>query len=181
MLLPKSKLWRLFASVAVLALAVGAYIRFVRAPALDPAQAVPAYAAVSSTLTLHANDPFEILARPASPPPKVVAYAFAIGERDPDPIEATTELLPDGTIRIRGVARARHASGVPPLRRRARAREVERERRVDPRALVLDRATLSYLPVAVQRRMQLKSPLQWHLSDALGTVFATPVPETPLL
>ncbi len=106
MLLPKSKLWRLFASVAVLALAVGAYIRFVRAPALDPAQAVPAYAAVSSTLTLHANDPFEILARPASPPPKVVAYAFAIGERDPDPIEATTELLPDGTIRIRGVARA---------------------------------------------------------------------------
>ena len=58
----------IIAVFAALALAVGAYIRFVRAPALDPAQAVPAYAAVSSTLTLHANDPFEILARPASPP-----------------------------------------------------------------------------------------------------------------
>ena len=106
MVLPKSKLWRLLALAGALALALGAYYRFGRAPAVDPAQLLPAYAAASSTLALHGSDPFEIVARPSSPPPKVVAYAFAIGDREPDPIDATTELLPDGTIRIRGAARA---------------------------------------------------------------------------
>jgi hypothetical protein len=60
-----------------------------------------------SRLRLHAADaPFEIALRPAAPAGKVVAYAFAMGEGEPNPIEANVEIAPDGTIRIRGRARA---------------------------------------------------------------------------
>lgn len=60
-------------------------------------------------LTLrHGADAFEIVARPASAVSdagaKVVAYGFAIGEGEPNPIDAKVEA--DGAIRIRGRARA---------------------------------------------------------------------------
>ena len=48
---------------------------------------------------------FEILARPATPATgKVVAYVFAIGEGDPSAVEASVELAPEGSVRIRGRA-----------------------------------------------------------------------------
>jgi hypothetical protein len=70
---------------------------------------LPDYVAASpSSLRLHAGDaPFEIVVRPATmPATKVVAYAFAIGEGEPNPVEAKVEIAPEGSIRIRGRARA---------------------------------------------------------------------------
>jgi hypothetical protein len=49
---------------------------------------------------------FEILARPATATGKVVAFAFAVGEGEPNPVDATVELAPEGAVRIRGRARA---------------------------------------------------------------------------
>ncbi len=62
----------------------------------------------SAALRLHAGDaPFEIVLRPATTAgAKVVAYAFAIGEGEPNPIEAKVEIAPEGGIRIRGRAGA---------------------------------------------------------------------------
>ena len=59
-------------------------------------------------MILHAGDaPFEIVLRPAtSAGAKVVAYAFAIGEGDPNPIEAKIEVASEGSVRIRGRAGA---------------------------------------------------------------------------
>lgn len=71
-----------------------------RGPAADPTPA--------AGLRLHAGDaPFEIVLRPATRAgTRVVAYAFAIGEGEPNPIEAKVEIAPEGSIRIRGRARA---------------------------------------------------------------------------
>jgi hypothetical protein len=49
---------------------------------------------------------FEILARPATATGKVVAFAFAMGEAEPSPVDANVELAPEGAVRIRGRARA---------------------------------------------------------------------------
>lgn len=49
---------------------------------------------------------FEIVARPATKVRAgVVAYAFAIGEVEPSPIDARIEISKDGAVRISGVAR----------------------------------------------------------------------------
>jgi hypothetical protein len=49
---------------------------------------------------------FEIVARPATAAGQVVAYAFAIGEGEPNPVDARIEIAPEGSVRIRGRARA---------------------------------------------------------------------------
>lgn len=49
---------------------------------------------------------FEILARPATTTGKVVAFAFAIGDGEPNPVEAKVEIAPEGAVRIRGRGRA---------------------------------------------------------------------------
>lgn len=61
-----------------------------------------------SALTLRGGPDaeFEILARPATATGKVVAFAFAIGDAEPSPVDAKVELAPEGAVRIRGRARA---------------------------------------------------------------------------
>jgi hypothetical protein len=50
---------------------------------------------------------FEILARPSTDAgAHVVAYVFAIGEGEPNPVEAKVEVAFGGSVRIRGRARA---------------------------------------------------------------------------
>lgn len=49
---------------------------------------------------------FEILARPTTTTGKVVAFAFAIGDGEPNPVEAKVEIAPEGAVRIRGRGRA---------------------------------------------------------------------------
>lgn len=49
---------------------------------------------------------FEVAARPATTAGKVVAYAFAIGEGEPNPVDAKIEVAPDGAVRIHGRGRA---------------------------------------------------------------------------
>ncbi len=49
---------------------------------------------------------FEILARPATATGKVVAFAFAFGDAEPNPVDAKVELAPEGAVRVRGRARA---------------------------------------------------------------------------
>lgn len=65
----------------------------------------------SSTLRLRgagADGSFEILARPATAVGgiRVVAYVFAIGEGEPNAVDANVEVAPEGSVRIRGRARA---------------------------------------------------------------------------
>lgn len=74
----------------------------------DQAMRGPADTAASTRLRLRPGDaPFEILVRPATAAGgKVVAYAFAIGEGEPNPIEAKVEVAPEGSIRVRGRSRA---------------------------------------------------------------------------
>lgn len=62
-----------------------------------------------AVLHLHGRPdaPFEIIARPTSAAgTRVVAYLFAIGEGEPNPVDASVEIAPGGAIRIRGEARA---------------------------------------------------------------------------
>ena len=50
---------------------------------------------------------FELVVRPAtSVPVKVVAYVFAIGEGEPNAVDAKVEVAPEGAVRINGRARA---------------------------------------------------------------------------
>jgi hypothetical protein len=50
---------------------------------------------------------FELVVRPAtSVPVKVVAYVFAIGEGEPNAVDAKVEVAPEGAVRISGRARA---------------------------------------------------------------------------
>lgn len=51
---------------------------------------------------------FEILARPSTSVggARVIAYAFAIGEGEPNPVDAKVEIAPEGSVRIRGRVRA---------------------------------------------------------------------------
>lgn len=62
----------------------------------------------SSTLVLRGGPDaeFELLARPATTTSKVVAYVFAIGEGEPNPVDAKIEIAPEGAVRVRGRARA---------------------------------------------------------------------------
>lgn len=55
-----------------------------------------------------AEGSFEILARPATAVGgvRVVAYVFAIGEGEPNAVDANVEVAPEGSVRIRGRARA---------------------------------------------------------------------------
>ncbi len=53
------------------------------------------------------DNPFEMIVRPATATAvKIAVYAFAMGEREPNPIEATIEIAPEGSVRIRGKSRA---------------------------------------------------------------------------
>ena len=105
---PKSNVVRRAAlGSVVLLLALVAYLRFGPGHAAEPSTPIPDYTASVAALHVRAgNEPFEIVVRPGAPAPRVVAYAFGIGEQEPNPIDATIELLPDGSIRIRGAARA---------------------------------------------------------------------------
>lgn len=50
---------------------------------------------------------FEIVARPSTTAAaKVVAYVFAMGEGEPNPVDAQLDVAPEGSVRIRGKARA---------------------------------------------------------------------------
>ena len=50
---------------------------------------------------------FELVVRPAtSVPVKVVAYVFAIGDGEPNAVDAKVEVAPEGAVRINGRARA---------------------------------------------------------------------------
>ena len=50
---------------------------------------------------------FELIVRPAtSVPIKVVAYVFAIGDGEPNAVDAKVEVAPEGAVRINGRARA---------------------------------------------------------------------------
>lgn len=58
---------------------------------------------------------FEIVVRPATQTAgHVVAYVFAIGEGEPNAVQATVEVAPEGSVRIRG--RARSLEGARELR-----------------------------------------------------------------
>jgi len=106
-----------------------------------------------AVLHLHGRPdaPFEIIARPTSAAgTRVVAYLFAIGEGEPNPVDASVEIAPGGAIRIRGEARAlagarelRLVIGDRALRRRAFSRAGRQERRARPRARRLDRTGLA--------------------------------------
>ena len=92
-------------AIPVLAAALVAYALFGRGTSSPVAPQVPEYAA--SLATLAASAPFELVLKPSSPPPKVVvAYAFGIGDREPNPLDAPIELLPDGAVRLKGSPRA---------------------------------------------------------------------------
>ena len=50
---------------------------------------------------------FEIVARPSTASgKKVVAYVFAMGEGEPNPVDASVDVAAEGSVRIRGRARA---------------------------------------------------------------------------
>jgi hypothetical protein len=50
---------------------------------------------------------FEIVARPATrAATRVVAYAFAIGEGEPSPVDAKIDVAPEGAVKVHGRARA---------------------------------------------------------------------------
>ena len=94
-------------AAAIVALGGAASVWCRRTPTPDPVLPLPEYTTPSATMRAHGNDPFEIVARPASPPPpKVVAYAFGIGELEPNPIDAPIEVLPGGVVRLKGSSRA---------------------------------------------------------------------------
>jgi hypothetical protein len=94
---------RVALAVLILALAVGAYVVFGRgAPTVEAR--VPEYAA--SPAALPASAPFELVLKPASAAPKIVAYAFGVGDREPNPLDAPIELLPEGVVRLKGSPRA---------------------------------------------------------------------------
>jgi hypothetical protein len=70
---------------------------------------LPEYALVvdGGGLVARGDAPFEIALRPASNvAAKVVVYVFAIGEGEPNPVDAKIEITPDGAVRIAGRARA---------------------------------------------------------------------------
>ena len=53
-----------------------------------------------------ASGSFEIVARPATTVPSpVVAYLFAMGEGEPNPVDAKVDIAPEGSVRIKGQAR----------------------------------------------------------------------------
>ena len=59
------------------------------------------------TLRGGAEGSFEIVARPSTTAgAKVVAYAFAMGEGEPNAVDAKIEIAPEGSVRIRGRGRA---------------------------------------------------------------------------
>jgi hypothetical protein len=76
------------------------------APSPFPDYAVTTNDASPSVHVRTGNAPFEITLRPSKPGPKVVAYAFAIGEGEPNPIDAKITIAPDGVIHIEGRSRA---------------------------------------------------------------------------
>ena len=90
-------------AVLVIALA-GAYLFFGRGSSADVDPRVPQYTAAPATLK--AGAPFEVVMRPASPAPKIVVYAFGIGDREPNPLDAPIDLLPDGGVRLTGSSRS---------------------------------------------------------------------------
>lgn len=55
---------------------------------------------------------FEIVARPdTAAPAKIVAYAFAMIDGEPSPLEAKTEVSADGAVRVTGTSRALEDAG----------------------------------------------------------------------
>ena len=84
---------------------------------------------------------FEIVVRPAtSVPAKVVAYVFAIGEGEPNAVDAKVEIAPEGSVRIRR-ARARARRRARGARRRRRARPTSSATRTRSHARATARAT----------------------------------------
>lgn len=67
----------------------------------------PAEPATRLHLKTGADAGFEIVARPeTAAAERIVAYAFVIGEGEPSPLDAKVEIAPEGSVRIRGTARA---------------------------------------------------------------------------
>jgi hypothetical protein len=67
----------------------------------------PSVSATQLRLQAGPEATFELLVRPATAAPaRVAAYCFAIGEGEPNPVEATIEVAAEGSVRIRGPARA---------------------------------------------------------------------------
>jgi hypothetical protein len=71
-------------------------------------QAMRGPAAPAQTLRVTRVDaPFEIVVRPDTAPGlPVVAYAFGVGEGEPNAIDGLVEVSPEGSIRLRGRTRA---------------------------------------------------------------------------
>lgn len=107
------------AVVVAVAVTVGAAVIVYLGRGGTSRTSLPEYAVVASgekemrgageTLELRDGEgaTFEILARPGTDAgAHVVAYVFAIGEGEPNPVEAKVEVALGGAVRIRGRARA---------------------------------------------------------------------------
>jgi hypothetical protein len=95
----------LLAAVAAVAVYVGLGRRAAGHPPL------PEYAVARFELAPGRDAPFEIDAIPAaSVATKLVAFAFATGEGEPNPVDAKVEIAPDGAVRIKGRGRALEGS-----------------------------------------------------------------------
>jgi hypothetical protein len=100
----RTRTLRAVALAVVLATGVAAYVR---CATRGEAGELPAYASSAATLRAHAaSEPFEVVLRPASAAPKIVVYAFGIGDREPNPLDVSTSFASDGTVRITGMTKA---------------------------------------------------------------------------
>ena len=73
-----------------------------------PGYALASVGSAQGSLELGARAPtFELVVRPSAPvPTKIVAYVFAIGEGEPNAVDAKIDVTPAGEVRITGRARA---------------------------------------------------------------------------
>lgn len=101
-----------FVVVLVTAAALLAYLYLARnddAQPVLPDYAISANGAAHGRLEVRGGGdaPFELVLRPAARvPTKVVAYVFAIGEGEPNAVDAMVGIDPEGVVRIDGRARA---------------------------------------------------------------------------
>ncbi len=106
------------AIAVVLAVACVVYLgRDAGAPPALPEYALEVDGGASGRLEVRTGSDFELVLRPAPaahPPEKVVAYVFAVGEGEPNAVDAKVAVDPVGLVRIAG--RARTLAGARELR-----------------------------------------------------------------
>jgi hypothetical protein len=99
----------LLAVVAAVLAGVGHMSRDGASPAALPGYAIASVGSAPGSLELVSgpSSTFELVLRPtARVPTKVVTYVFAIGEGEPNAVDAKVEVTPEGEVRITGRTRA---------------------------------------------------------------------------